>query len=275
MAHADDLQAVSVDEALIDVTGTVNRLRAKAKGVVDPAKELAEIIRAEVKTSTECEISIGISHNILLARLATRRAKPAGSYHLLQDDVAEFMAPLDISSLHGFGYSAKQKVIDKFGGSSLGELATKSKAVLCDILGKGTGETLYNAIRGVDDKKLESDKARKSVSCEINYGIRFENNEQAETFIHQMAVEVTKRLNDVNMLGRSITLKLMKRDPHAPVEPPKVSFASLLAQVFTNAFLSFLGMALATSSTNKGLLRTRPVVRPMTRKSSVTTLGEC
>ncbi|KAK0187197.1 hypothetical protein F5146DRAFT_766832 [Armillaria mellea] len=221
MAHADDLQAVSVDEALIDVTSTVNRLRAKAKGVVDPAKELAEIIRAEVKKSTECEISIGISHNILLARLATRRAKPAGSYHLLQDDVPEFVAPLDISSLHGFGYSAKQKVIDKFRVSSLGELATKSKAVLCEVLGKSTGETLYNAIRGVDDKKLESDKARKSVSCEINYGIRFENNEQAETFIRQMAVEVTKRLDDANTLGRSITLKLMKRDAHAPVEPPK------------------------------------------------------
>ncbi len=142
-------------------------------------------------------------------------------------------------------------------------------------VGKGYRETLYNAIRGVDDKKLESDKARKSVSCEINYGIRFENNEQAETFIHQMAVEVTKRLNDVNMLGRSITLKLMKRDPHAPVEPPKVSFASLLVQMFTNSFVSFSGMALATSSTNKGLLRTRPVVRPMMRKSSAITLGEC
>ncbi|KAK0200352.1 hypothetical protein DFS33DRAFT_1387562 [Desarmillaria ectypa] len=221
MSHADDLQAVSVDEALIDVTSTVNRLRAKAKGIVDPAKELAETIRAEVKKSTKCEISIGISHNILLARLATRQAKPAGSYHLLQDDVAEFVAPLDISSLHGFGSSAKQKVADKLGVSTLGELATKSKVMLCDVLGKGTGETLYNAIRGVDDRKLESDKARKSVSCEINYGIRFENNEQAATFIHQMAVEVTKRLNDAKLLGRSITLKLMKRDPHAPVEPPK------------------------------------------------------
>ncbi|KAG7442234.1 DNA repair protein [Guyanagaster necrorhizus] len=221
MTHADDLQAVSVDEALIDVTSIVNRLRAKAKGVVDPAKELAETIRAEVKKSTGCEISIGISYNILLARLATRRAKPAGSYHLLQHDVAEFIASLDISSLHGFGSSAKQKVVDKFGVSTLGELVTKSKVALCDVLGKGTGETLYNAIRGVDDKKLESDKARKSVSCEINYGIRFENNEQAETFIRQMAVEVTKRLNDVSMLGRSMTLKIMKRDPHAPVEPPK------------------------------------------------------
>jgi len=37
-----------------------------------------------------------------------------------------------------------------------------------DALGKGTGEILYKAIRGIDEKKLESDKPRKSVSCEIN-----------------------------------------------------------------------------------------------------------
>ena len=111
-----------------------------------------------------------------------------------------------------------------------------------DALGKGTGETLYKAVRGIDEKKLESDKPRKSVSCEINvrlliipdpknllrlllqYGIRFENNEQAETFVQQMAVEVKKRLDAIDMVGRSITLKIMKRDATAPVEPSKVSF---------------------------------------------------
>jgi len=39
-----------------------------------------------------------------------------------------------------------------------------------------------------------------------------------------MAVEVKKRLDAIDMVGRSITLKIMKRDPTAPVEPPKVSF---------------------------------------------------
>ena len=52
--------------------------------------------------------------------------------------------------------------------STLGELAKKSKSTLISALGKSTGETLYNAVRGIDDKKLESDKPRKSVSCEIN-----------------------------------------------------------------------------------------------------------
>ncbi|THU80111.1 DNA repair protein [Dendrothele bispora CBS 962.96] len=227
MKHADDLQAVSVDEALIDVTSTVSRLLSKAQSgsstsrQTDPAKDLAETIRTQVRKATRCEVSIGVAHNILLSRLATRRAKPAGSYHLLPVDVNEFLAPLDISDLHGFGRSAKQKALEKLGTTKLGELREKSKSILCGVLGKSTGETLYNAVRGVDDKKLESDKKRKSVSCDINYGIRFENNEQVEIFVHQMAGEVMRRMEEIKVLGRSITLKIMKRDPTAPVEPPK------------------------------------------------------
>ena len=54
------------------------------------------------------------------------------------------------------------------------------------------------------------------------YGIRFENNEQAEAFIYQLAEEVSRRLDNVEMRGRALTLKVMKRDPNAPVEAPKV-----------------------------------------------------
>ncbi|PPQ63029.1 hypothetical protein CVT24_005975 [Panaeolus cyanescens] len=220
MAHAEDLQAVSVDEALIDVTTAVNELKERSD-FGDPAKDYAEQIRAEIRNVTSCEISIGISHNILLARLATRRAKPGGSYHLFQDDVQEFLAPLQITDLHGFGWSMKQKAIEKLGTAQLGDLFSRSKGVLIDALGKATGENLYKALRGIDDRKLESHKPRKSVSCEISYGIRFENNEQAKNFIFQMATEVKKRLDAINMVGKSITLKIMKRDPTAPVEAPK------------------------------------------------------
>lgn len=60
------------------------------------------------------------------------------------------------------------------------------------------------------------------VKLPFQYGIRFENNEQAEQFIYQMAAEVKKRLDTIDMVGRSITLKVMKRDPAAPLEPAKV-----------------------------------------------------
>lgn len=179
-----------------------------------------------------------------MARLATRRAKPAGSYHLIPSEIATFIEPLDIKDLHGFGRSTHQKAEEKLGVTKLGELAKKSRGVLCEALGKGTGETLYNAIRGIDHKQLESDKPRKSVSAEISvsdfvlsdrsiltyywlnfqYGIRFDNNDQAEKFVYQLSTEVATRLNDVDMRGRSLTLKIMKRDPSAPVEAAKAGF---------------------------------------------------
>ncbi|KAJ7118926.1 hypothetical protein C8R44DRAFT_841304 [Mycena epipterygia] len=224
MSHADDLEAVSIDEALIDVTTAVSRLRsaaARAGSPHDPAKDFAESIRAEVKEATACEISVGISHNVLLARLATRRAKPAGALHLIPADVPALISTLEITDLWGFASSHREKAREKLGSTALSELAKKSRVALSDALGKKTGERLYNAIRGIDDTQLRSDKQRKSVSAEINYGIRFESNEMAEVFVRDMAGTVAARLNEIKMLGRMITLKIMKRDPSAPVEPPK------------------------------------------------------
>lgn len=62
MAHADDLQAVSVDEALVDVTSSVKRIYTEIAqsqdpgcSPADPAKDFAEAIRAQVKSATGCE----------------------------------------------------------------------------------------------------------------------------------------------------------------------------------------------------------------------------
>ncbi|KAJ7928918.1 hypothetical protein B0H13DRAFT_2228851 [Mycena leptocephala] len=210
MSHADDVQAVSIDEALVDVTTAVSRLRraaTRAGSPHDPAKDFAEQIRTEVSRrhmrDSQLPVSIGISHNILLARLATRRAKPAGALHIVPADVPDLIATLQITDLWGFASSHRDKALEKLGSTALRDLANKSRVVLSEVLGKKTGEKLYNAIRGIDDTQLSSDKQRKS------------------TFIFEMAGTVEERLNDIKMLGRSITLKIMKRDPSAPVEPPK------------------------------------------------------
>ncbi|EJD01689.1 DNA/RNA polymerase [Fomitiporia mediterranea MF3/22] len=221
MSHSDDLQAVSVDEALIDVTTAVKQMPPSTKKRYDPAKEFAEMLRAEIKASTGCDVSIGISHNIMLARLATRKAKPAGSHHLRLEDLQKHIENTCVDELHGFGRAARDKALERLGVATLGELAKKPRSVLCDVFGKTLGSTLYDACRGIDHRRIESDKPRKSVSAEINYGIRFENNEQAQAFMFQLAEEVARRLDAVDMRGRSLTLKVMKRDPDAPVEAPK------------------------------------------------------
>ena len=104
----------------------------------------------------------------MLARLATRKAKPAGSYHLRLADLQKHIEHTCIDELHGFGHAAREKALERIGAATLGELAKKPRSVLCDVFGKAVGSTLYDACRGIDHRKLESDKPRKSVSAEIN-----------------------------------------------------------------------------------------------------------
>jgi hypothetical protein len=72
MSYADDLQAVSVDEALIDVTSTVAQMKVVPIGggdasdgtSTDIARELAESMRAQIKAATGCEGMKYFSHTI-------------------------------------------------------------------------------------------------------------------------------------------------------------------------------------------------------------------
>ncbi|KAJ1309400.1 hypothetical protein OPQ81_006177 [Rhizoctonia solani] len=226
MSLSDDLQAVSVDEALIDVSNRVECLRAQAinSGKMQTEsyeKAWAEMIRDRVREQTGCEVSVGIGPNIMLARLATKRAKPAGSFYLSAGDAPAYITDLDIVDIHGFAGAVRDKAIACFGTSRLGDLAKHSKNTLQQILGNKSGERIWNTIRGIDDRALESDKPRKSVSADVNYGIRFESGGHAEMFVYSLAKEVSERLKDINTAGRSLTLKIMKRHPDAPKEAPK------------------------------------------------------
>ena len=175
MVVADDLQAVSVDEALLDVTTAVANLRAQAPPL-DPAdalthdyaKDLAEMLRAQIVGATKCQLSVGIGSNVLLARFATKRAKPASAFHLHDAGAAAFLAPLPVDLIWGVGWSMRKKAEEKLGVRTIGELATKSKAALAAVFGPKTGEMLWGAARGLSDQKIESSKKRKSVSAEIN-----------------------------------------------------------------------------------------------------------
>lgn len=101
------------------------------------------------------------------------------------------------------------------------ELQTIASSVLQKEFGKKTGDALYNMCRGVDNSKLNLEHIRKSVSAEVNYGIRFESNEEAVDFLKKLSVEVADRLRKANARGRSITLKLLIRAKEAPKESAK------------------------------------------------------
>ena len=62
MTHADELEAVSVDEALLDVTSSTAQFAAVHPDATDPAKEFADAIRTEVKEATGCECKLYLQY---------------------------------------------------------------------------------------------------------------------------------------------------------------------------------------------------------------------
>ncbi|GAA5890528.1 hypothetical protein JCM5296_005074 [Sporobolomyces johnsonii] len=219
LSHAHFLQAVSMDEVLLEV-----KVCPTLSSDSDPALDLAHRIRAEIFEATGCPASIGISHNITLARLATRKAKPASAYHLLPDEVPDFLAPLDVDSLPGIGYSLRHKLRDELGIATVGDLLKVRPSELARVIGSHNGQKFAAFAAGIDDRELEAGKPRKSVSAEVNYGIRFEQgrNDQVERFVRALGEETAKRLRHEGLKARQLTLKVMTRHPEAPVDTPKL-----------------------------------------------------
>ncbi|NXI42605.1 REV1 protein, partial [Galbula dea] len=212
-SYTHNIEAVSCDEALVDITEILTETRLTPD-------ELANVIRAEIKAQTKCTASVGMGSNILLARMATRKAKPDGQYHLKPEEVDDFIRGQLVTSLPGVGRTMESKLAS-LGIKTCGDLQCASMSKLQKEFGPKTGQMLYRFCRGLDDRPVRTEKERKSVSAEINYGIRFTQPKEAEAFLLSLSEEIQRRLEAAGMKGKRLTLKIMVRKAGAPVEPAK------------------------------------------------------
>ncbi|XP_014860966.1 PREDICTED: DNA repair protein REV1 isoform X1 [Poecilia mexicana] len=212
-SYTHDIEALSCDEALIDASHLLAEV-----GVTPDA--LAEAIRADIRGKTGCCASVGMGSNILLARLATRKAKPNGQYFLRSEEVDDFIRDLPVTSLPGVGHVMAKKLA-VMGVKSCGDLQQVSLSQLQKKFGPRTGQTLFRFCRGLDDRPVRFEKERKSVSAEMNYNIRFATVDEAECFLTNLSMEVQRRLKEAGLRGRRVTLKVMVRKVGAPLEPAK------------------------------------------------------
>ncbi|EON67858.1 hypothetical protein W97_07355 [Coniosporium apollinis CBS 100218] len=223
------VQSVSVDEALIDITtlclpagGTNGVKRSEGSQYREQAKadEIAQRLREDIKRRTDCDVSVGIGGNILLARVALRKAKPAGQYQIKPEEVLDFIGGLEVQNLPGVAHSIGGK-LEELGIKLVKDIREFSREKLVSTLGPKTGEKIWEHARGIDRAEVGDQIVRKSVSAEVNWGVRFENQAQTDEFVESLCGELSKRLVKEGVKGRQLTMKLMRRAPDAPLDPPK------------------------------------------------------
>ncbi|XP_061163999.1 DNA repair protein REV1-like [Saccostrea echinata] len=213
LSYTHDIEAVSCDEMLVDCTDLLATTGAKPE-------QFASLLRNQIHQKTGCTASAGMGGNILLAKMATKKAKPNGQFYLKEADVMDFMKDQSVQNIPGVGWSMNRK-LKSMGIITCGQLQEVPQSTLQREFGPKTGLSLYRGCRGQDERQIKTNQERKSVSAEVNYGIRFKSNTEADKFIMDLSQEVHSRLHEIGMKGKSVTLKLMVRREDAPPETAK------------------------------------------------------
>jgi DNA polymerase-4 len=156
LAYTPLVEPLSLDEAYLDVS-------ASDRYAWDIAKELRRRILAE----TGLTASAGVAPNKMLAKIASDWKKPNGQFAIPPEQVEAFMRELPIGKLHGVGPKTADKLTRR-GLRTCGDLQRLSLAEMSRLFGKW-GAELYHLCRGHDDREVEPNRIRKSLSNEETF----------------------------------------------------------------------------------------------------------
>jgi len=188
------IEPVSLDEAYLDVTDSMY-----CNG---NAAQMALQIRKKIHEDLKITASAGIAPNKFLAKIASDWNKPNGQFLISNDQINDFVLKIPIRNIHGVGKKTEQILKEK-NIKTCSDLQKLSKAVLIDILGK-YGNTLYYLCRGIDDRDVEPNKIRKSLSVEDTYQKDLINYESCSKELEILYRELNNRYNDIKNQDRHI-----------------------------------------------------------------------
>ncbi|BCV22199.1 DNA polymerase IV [Moorella sp. Hama-1] len=195
--YTPEIERVSIDEAYLALPC--------GQGI-----EAAQAIRRIVRAELDLPISIGISSNKLLAKMASELAKPDGLRAILPEDVPTVIWPLPVGKLPGVGPKT-EKILQARGISTIGDLAAGNEDELARLLGVN-GRELYRFAHGRDDRPLELAREPKSIGKEETFGRDIANPEELLAVLARLAGEVGYRLRRQGYTCLAVTLKLKRGD---------------------------------------------------------------
>jgi len=219
------VQNLSLDEAWLDLSGT-ERLHG-----APPALTLARL-QARIEAETGLTVSIGLSANKFLAKIASDLDKPRGFSVIGAAEAESFLAPRPVAILPGVG-PAMAAALERAGLRTVGALA---RAEPRDLIGRwgAHGLRLSQLARGQDARHVEPDQARKGISAETTFEVDLTALGALEDRLAPLCDKVAQQARSAGVAGRTVTLKLRgvdfrivtrRRTLAAPTQTAKTLFA--------------------------------------------------
>lgn len=157
--YTDIIEPLSLDEAFLDVTD--------AAQVMGSATAIAEKIRAQVEAEVGITVSAGVAPNKFVAKVASDWRKPNGLFVVKPDELDSFSANLPVRKIPGVGPVSAQRLAEE-GVETCADLRPYSPEALVQTFGR-LGESLIKRRFGLDDRPVETQRIRKSLSVETTF----------------------------------------------------------------------------------------------------------
>ncbi len=235
---ADVLRAVSIDEAYLDVSSTVEWRN-------DEPRSFAADLKERIETNVGVTPSIGVAPAMSAAKVASDLDKPDGLVVVEPGSVREFFAPLDVDRVHGVGpVTAAQ--LHELGIETAGDLADSDRETITDLLGE-RGRAIRAYARGEDDRAVEPVGEPKSLSRESAFTEATADRDRQRERVEALATAVADRARRRDALYRTIGIKVVEPpydvNTRARSLPGPVEDASLVREVAHELFEEFAGTA--------------------------------
>ena len=198
------VQAASIDEFYLDLSGTE---RLFAEDLTTTARRIRERVLAE----TEISVSVGGGTGRVVAKLAVRRAKPAGVLVVPSGEEGEFVRSHRLADLPGVGPAFAEQ-LKRRGLVQVEDALRVDRAWLQTWLGQERGDWLYHRMRGIDSSSVVAGEPRKSVSSERTFAHDLDEDLVVERELLRLCVSATSGLRNADLRARTVTVKVRDSD---------------------------------------------------------------
>lgn len=196
--YTDLVEPLSLDEAFLDVTENLKNISS--------ATQIAQEIKQKILETTNLTASAGVSFNKFLAKIASDQNKPNGLFIVKPKVAEQFVETLAIEQFFGVG-KVTAKLMHQLGIKTGWDLKQRSENELVSIFGKA-GHIYYLNARAIDDRPVESQRIRKSISSETTFDRDIDNLEELAIILDEVAKDTFDYVVKKGFKGRTVTLKI-------------------------------------------------------------------
>ena len=197
------VEPVSIDEAFLDLSGT-QALHGTAPAIT--LMRFADRIEREIGVT----VSIGLSFNKFLAKIASDLDKPRGFSAIGQGEALDFLAPKPVTILPGVGKAAAARFARE-GVNTVLDLRTLEPRRMLSLLGND-GARLLRLANARDERRVTPEHETKSVSAETTFDADTRDPQVLLPILMRLSEKVSSRMKAKNLGGSTVTLKLKTSD---------------------------------------------------------------